>query len=192
MATHSCIIAAGTSQIVWQCKKILHQKMNPTMSEHTRYGTGEEQRAFTISPRKNEVAGPKWKWHSVLDMSAGKSNAQCCKEYYCIGTCNISSMYQGKLDMIKPKVTRGHISILGISERKWTGIGKFNSDDHYIYYYGKESLGRNGVAFIVNKRVWNAVVGCNIKNSRKISVCFKGRPFKVTVIQVCVPTSNAK
>ena len=78
-------------------------------------------------------------------------------------------------------------SILGISELKWTGMGEFNSDDHYIYYCGQESLRRNGVAIMVNKRVWNAVLGCNLKNDRKISVRFQGKPFNIAVIQVYAP-----
>ena len=80
----------------------------------------------------------------------------------------------------------------GISELKWTGKGKFNSDDSYIYYCGQESLRRNGVAIIVNKRVWNAVIGCNLKNDRMISISFQGKPFYITVIQIYVPTSNAE
>ena len=87
---------------------------------------------------------------------------------------------------------RVNIGILGISELKWTGIGKFNSDDHYIYYCGQESLRRNGVALIVNKRVRNAVLGCDLKNDRMISVHFQGKPFSITVIQVYAPTTNAK
>ena len=82
--------------------------------------------------------------------------------------------------------------ILGISELKWTGMGEFNSDDHYIYYCGQESLRRNGVAIIVNKRVQNAVLGCNLKNDRMISVRFQGKPFNITGIQVYAPTSNAE
>ena len=85
-----------------------------------------------------------------------------------------------------------NIDILGISELKWTGIGEFNSDDHYIYYCGQESLRRNGVAIIVNERVWNAVLGCNLKNDRMISVCFQGKSFNITEIQVCAPTSNGE
>ena len=84
------------------------------------------------------------------------------------------------------------MSILGISELKWTGMGEFNSDNHYIYYCRQESLRRNGVAITVNKRVQNAVLGCNLKNDRMISVCLQGKPFNITVIQVCAPTSNAK
>ena len=85
-----------------------------------------------------------------------------------------------------------NVDILGISELKWTGMGEFNSDDHYIYYYGQEALRRNGVAIMVNKRVRNAVLGCNLKNHRMISVRFQGKPFNITVIQVYAPTSNAE
>ena len=85
-----------------------------------------------------------------------------------------------------------NIDILGVSELKWTGMGKFNLDDHYIYYCGQESLRRNGVAIMVNKRVWNAVLGCNLKNDRMISVRFQGKPFNITVIQAYAPTSNTE
>ena len=96
-------------------------------------------------------------------------------------------MNQGKLEVVKQ-----NINILGISELKWTGMSEFNSDDHYIYYFGQESLRRNGVAIIVNKRVRNAVLGCNLKNNRMISVRFHGKPFNITVIQVYAPISNAE
>ena len=92
-------------------------------------------------------------------------------------------MNQGKLDMVRQAMARVDIDILGINELKWTGMGKFNSDDHFIYC-GKESLKRNGVTLIVNKRVQNAVLGCNLKNDRMISVHFQGKPFNSTVIQV--------
>ena len=85
-----------------------------------------------------------------------------------------------------------NIDILGISKLKWTGMGEFNSDDHYVYYCGKESLRRNGVAIIVNKRVQNAVLGCNLRNDRMISVRFQGKPFNITVIQVYAPISNVE
>ena len=85
-----------------------------------------------------------------------------------------------------------NVDILGISKLKWTGMGEFNSDDHYIYCCGQESLRRNGVAIIVNKRVQNAVLGCNLKNDRMISVHFQGKPFNITTIQVSAPTSNAE
>ena len=101
-------------------------------------------------------------------------------------------MNQGKLELIKQEMTRVNIDILGISELKWTGIDEFNSDDHYIYYCGQESLRRSGVAIIVNKRVRNAVLGCNLKNNRMISVCFQGKPFNITVIQVNAPTSKTE
>ena len=91
-------------------------------------------------------------------------------------------MNQGKLKMVKQEVTRVNIDILGISELRWTGMGEFNSDDHYIYYCGQESLRRNGVAIIVNKRVRNAVRGCNLKNDRMISVHFLHKPYNITVI----------
>ena len=89
-------------------------------------------------------------------------------------------------------MTRGNVDILGISELKWTGMGGFNSDDHRIYYCGQESLRRNGVAIMVNKRVLNAVLGCNLKTNRMISVRFQGKPFNITVIQVYAPTSNTE
>ena len=101
-------------------------------------------------------------------------------------------MNQGKLEVVKQEMARVNIDILGISELKWTGMGEFISDDHFIYYCGQESLRRNGIAIIVNKRVWNAVLGCNLKNDSMISVSFKVKPFNITVIQVYAPTSNAE
>ena len=100
-------------------------------------------------------------------------------------------MNQGELDLIK-KMTRVNINILGISELKWTGLGEFNSDEHYIFYCGQEYLRRNGVALIVNKRVQNKVFGSNLKNDKMISVCLQGNPFNITVNQVYAPTSNAE
>ena len=99
-------------------------------------------------------------------------------------------MNQGKLEVVKQKMTRVNIDILGISELKWTGMGEFNSDDHYIYYCAQESLRRKGVAIMVNKRVQNAVLGYNLKNDRMISVHFQGKEFNIMVIQVYTPTSN--
>ena len=89
-------------------------------------------------------------------------------------------------------MARVNVDILGISELKWTRMGEFNSDDHYIYYCEQESLRRNGVAIMVNKRIRNAVLGCNLKNDRMISLHFQGKPFNITVIQVYAPTSNTK
>ena len=101
-------------------------------------------------------------------------------------------MNQGKLEVVKQEAARVNVDILGLSELKWTRMGEFNSEDHYIYYYGQESLRRNVVAIMVNKRVRNAVLGCNLKNARMISVHFQGKPFKITVFQVYAPTSNAE
>ena len=101
-------------------------------------------------------------------------------------------MNQGKLEVVKQEIARVNTDILGISELKWDGMMEFNSDDHYIYYCGQESLRRNGVALIVNKRVQNAVLGCNLKNDRMISVHFQGNSFIITVIQVYAPTTNAE
>ena len=97
------------------------------------------------------------------------------KKYY-IGTWNVRSMSQCKLDIVKQEMTRMNMKILGIDELKWNGMDEFNSDIHYIYYLGQESFRRNGVALIVSKRVQNAVFGCNLKNDRMISVCFQGKP----------------
>ena len=101
-------------------------------------------------------------------------------------------MNQGKLEVVKQEMARVNIDILGISELKWTGMDKFNSDDHYIYYCRQESLRRNRVAMMVNRRVQNAVLGYNLKNDRMISVCLQGKPFNITVIQVYAPNSNAE
>ena len=101
-------------------------------------------------------------------------------------------MNQRKLEVVKQEMARVNVDILGISELKWTGMGEFNSDDHYIYSCGQESLRRNGVAIVVNKRVRNAVLGCNLKNDKMISVHFQGKPFNITVVQVYAPTSNAE
>ena len=144
------------------------------------YATAEEWRN---NSRNNEETEPKWKQHPVMDVTDDGSQVQCCKEQYCIGTWNVRSMNQGKLKVVKQEMTRLTIDILGIRELKWTGMGKFNSDDLYINYCGQESLRRNGVALIVNKRVQNAVLGYNLKNDKLISVCFQGKSFNITVIQ---------
>ena len=101
-------------------------------------------------------------------------------------------MNQGKLEVVKQEMARVKIDILGISQLKWTGMGEFNSDDHYVYYREQESFRRNRVAIIVNKRLQNAVLGYNLKNDRMISVHLQGKPFNITVIQVYAPTSNAE
>ena len=101
-------------------------------------------------------------------------------------------MNQGKLEVVKQEMARVNIDILGIRELKWTGIGDFNSDNHYIYYCGQESLRRNGVAIMVDKRVRNAVLGCNFKNDKMTSVHFEGKPFNIMVIQVYALNCNAE
>ena len=153
------------------------------------FATGDQWKS---NSRKNEEMEPKQEQHPVVDVTGDRSKVWCCKEQHCTGTWNVRSMNQGKLEVFKQEMARVNVDILGIGEWKWTGMGEFNSDDHYIYYCGQEFLRRNGVAIIVNKRVWNAVLGCNLKNDRMISVHFKGKPFSITVIQVYAPTSNAE
>ena len=131
------------------------------------YATGEEWRN---NSRKNKEMEPKQNQHPVVDVIGDGSKVWCCKEQYCIGTWNVRSMNQGKLEVVKQEIARVNIDIPGISELKWTRIGEFNSDDHYIYWCGQESLRRNGIAVILDRRVQNAVLGCNLKNDRMISV----------------------
>ena len=129
------------------------------------YVTGEQRRNNST---KNEGMEPKQKQYSAVDVTGDRSKVQCSKEQYCIGTWNVRSMNQGKLEAVKQEMARVNVNILGISKLKCTGMGKFNSDDHYIYYCRQESFRRNGVAIMVNKRVRNAVRGCNLKNDRMI------------------------
>ena len=110
-----------------------------------------------------------------MDVTGHGSKVQCYQEQYRVGTWNVRSMNQGKLEVVKQEMARVNINILGNSELKWTGMGEFNSEDHYIYYCGQESLRRNGVALIVNKRVQNAILGYNLKNDRMISIHFQGK-----------------
>ena len=135
--------------------------------------------------RKNEETEPKKKQHPAVDVTSDGSKVQCCKEQRCIGTWNVRSMNQRKLEVVKQAMAKVNIDILGISEPKWTGMGGFNSDDHYLYYFRQESLRRIGVTLIVNKRVQIVVLGYNLKNDRLICVGFHGRPFSITVFQVC-------
>ena len=127
-----------------------------------------------------------------MSVTGDGSKVWCCKEQYCIGTWNVRSMNQGKLEVVNQEMARVNINILRISKLRWTRMGEFNSDNHCIYYCRQESLRRNGLALIVNKRAWNAVLGYNLKNDRMISVSFQGKPFNITVIQVYAPTSNAE
>ena len=154
------------------------------------YATGDQWRN---SFRKNEEMEPKQRQCPAVDVTGDESTVRCCKEQYCIGTWNVRSMNQVKLEVVKQEMARVKIDILRISELKWTKMGEFNSDDHIsIYYCRQKSLRRNRVALIVNKRVQNAVLGCNLRNNRMISVCFQGKPFYIAVIQVYAPTTNAE
>ena len=116
----------------------------------TQYAPGDQWRNHS---RKNEGMGPKQKQYPVVDVTSDRSKVRCCKKQYCIGTWNVRSMNQGKLEVVKQEMARVNVDILGISKLKWAGMGEFNSDDHYIYYCGQESLRRNGVAIMVSKRV---------------------------------------
>ena len=113
------------------------------------YATGGQWRN---NSKKNEEMEPKQKEYPAMDVTGDRSKVRCCKEQYCIGTWNVRSMNQGKLEMVKQEIARVNIDILGISKLKWTGMGEFNSDDHYVYYCGQESLRRKGVAITVNKK----------------------------------------
>ena len=170
-------------------QKNMTLKNEPPRSVDVQCAAGEEQRN---SSRGNEEDGPKLKQCPAVNVSHGESKIWCCKEQYCIGTWNVRSINQGKLEVVKQKMVRVNINILGIGELKWMEMGKFNSDDHYIYCCGQESLRRNAVALIVNRRIWNVVLACNLKNDKMISVHFQGKPFNITVIQVYAPTTNAK
>ena len=188
MANHFNILTLRTPWAVWKGKKIWHWKINSPGWVGAQYATGKQWRN---SSRKNEEIEPKQKTnkknkqtknHPVVDMTGDGNKVQCCKEQYCLGTWNVRSMNQGKLEMAKQVMARVNIDILLISEPNWTGMGELNSNDHYIYYCGQESLRRYAVALIGNKKVWNAVLGYNLKNDRMISVCFQRKPFNITVM----------
>ena len=136
-------------------QKDLTPKDEPLRSKGVQYAIREEQRTTTNSSRKNEAAGAKQKWPSIVDVSGDESKIRCYKEQYCVGPWNLRSMNQGKLDVVKQDVARVNADILGISELKWTRMGEFNSNDHYIYYCGQESLRRNWVAIqFPEKQLW--------------------------------------
>ncbi|CAF1998081.1 unnamed protein product [Rotaria magnacalcarata] len=161
-------------------------------SESTRPATGEEQRTSTNSARIiYDVVGTKPKGRPVTDASSVKREVRCCKKPHTIGTWNVRTMNQGKLDVVKGEMSGINIDILGISELKWTGMGHFISDDYHIFYCRQENHRRNGVAIIVNKRLSNSVLGYNPKNDRIISIRLLGKPINVTVIQVYAPTTGA-
>ena len=131
-----------------QNDRILKEELPRSVS--AQYATGDQWRN---NSRKNEGMEPKQKEHPVVNRTGDGSRVLCCKEQYCIGTCTVRSMNRGKLEVVKQEMTRVNIDILGISELRWTVMGEFNSNDHYIYYHRQESLKRNGVAIMVNKRV---------------------------------------
>ena len=131
-----------------QNDRILKEGLPKSVS--AQYTTGDQWRN---NSRKNEEMEPKQKQYPTVDVTGGRSKVRCFKEQYCIGTWNVRSMNPGKLEVVKQEMARVNVDILGFSELKWTGMGEFNSDDHYIYYCGWESLRRNGVAIMVNKRV---------------------------------------
>ena len=145
MANHSSILAIRTP---WTVKKICHQNMSPPGRKVSNMLLGKGGGLLLIAP--DESDGPKWKC-LVVDVSGGENKVWCYKEQYCIGTWNVRFMNRDKLKVVKQEMARVNINILGISELKWTGLGEFKSDDHYIYYRGQESLRRNGVGPIVNK-----------------------------------------
>ena len=147
MANHFSILALNSMNSMKKQKERTLKDELPR-SSGAQYATGEEWRN---NSRKNEGMEPKKKQHPVVDVTGDRSKVQSCKEQYCIGAWNVRSMNQGKLEVVKQEVARVNIDILGISELKWTGMSEYNSDDHYIYYYGQESLRRNGVAIMVNK-----------------------------------------
>ena len=130
-----------------QNDKILKEQLPRSVS--AQYVTGDQWR----NNSRNEGMEPKQKQYPVVDVTGDRSKVQCCKEQYCLGTWNARSMNQGKLEVVKQKMARVNVDILGISELRFMGMGEFNSDGHYIYYCGQESLRRNGVAIMVNKRV---------------------------------------
>ena len=155
-----------TPWTVWSQKGMTLKDQLPRLVG-AQYSTGDQ---WGNNSRKNEEMAPKQKQHPVVDVTSDGSKVWCYKEQYCIGTWNVRSMNQDKLDVFKQEMVGVNIDILGITELKWTGMGEFKSDDHYIYYCGQESLRRNAGAIIVNERVQNAVLGCNLKNDRMISV----------------------
>ena len=161
MANHFSILALRIPWELWEAKRYDTERLTPKVSRCSICYWGNNS-------RKNEEMAPTQKQHPVLDVTVDGSKIWCDKQQYCIGTCNVRSMNQGKLKVVIQEMGRVDIDILGIGELKWTGMSEFNSNDHYIYYCGPESLRRNGVAIIVNKRVWNGVLGCNLKNDRVI------------------------
>ena len=151
--------------MVWKGRKIGHWKLPRLVG--TQYATGDQWRN---NSRKNEQTEPRQKQYPDVDVTDDGNKVRCFKEHYSIWTWDVGSMNQGKLEVVKQEMARVNIDILGITELKWTGMGEFNLDDHYIYCCGQEFLRRNGVAITVNKRIWNAVLGCSLKK-RQNDLC---------------------
>ena len=176
----------------WEPHEPLNRQKDMTLKDETtppprsifvgvQNATGEEQRN---SSRKNEGAESKRKGCPIVGVPGGESKVWCCEEQYCIGTWNVRSMNQRKLDVVKQEMARVNIDILGICELKWMRMDEFNSDDDCIYYCGHESLRRSGVAIIISERVWNVVLGFNLKNDRMVSVRFQSKPFSITIFDI--------
>ena len=175
-----------------QCNHNIVPENEPLRLEGTQRVTGEEQSTSTSRHGIDDMARSKPKGSLATDVSRVKMKVRCCKKLHTVGTWNVRTMNQGKLDVVKAEMSRLNISILGISEIKWTGMGHFTSDEHQIFYSGHETQRRNGVAIIVDK-VWSkSVLGYNPKNDRTISIRFQGKPINITVIQVYAPTTDAK
>ena len=151
------------------------------------YATGDQWRN---NSRRNEEMEPKQKQYTAVDVTGVGSKVWCCKEQHCIGTWNVRSINQGKLEVVKQEMARVNVDILGISKLKWTGMGEFNSDDHYIHDCVQEYLRRNGVAIIVNKSpkcsTWMQ------SQKWQNDLCFQSKLFNITVIQDYAPISNAE
>ena len=158
-ATHDGQVMVESSDKMWSIGEDNGKPLQYSClrTQGAQYATGDPWRN---NSRKNE--GMEQKHYPVVDVTDDRSKIWCCKEQYCKATWNVRSVNQSKLEVIRQEMARVNVDILGISELKWTGMGEFNSDDHYMYYCEQESLRRNGVAIIINKRVWNAVLGCNI------------------------------
>ena len=196
MANHFSILALRIPWTGWKGKKIWYWKMSPLSHLVSNMPLGKSRE---ITPermtRLSQSGNDAQLWMCLKGETKcvyGESKVWCCKEQYCIGSGNVMPMNQGKLEVVKQEMVRVNIDILGISELKWTGICEFNSNDHYFYYCEQGSLRRNGVALIVNKSVWNAVLGFCLKNDQMILVCFQGKLFNITSIQVYIPNTNAR
>ena len=186
MADHFSILTLRTHEQCEKAKRYYTEKWTPRLVgaqnmllEKTIAITQERMKRLGQKQKNKQTKqNKKKKKHSAVDVTGAGSKAWCCKEQYCIGTWNVRSMNQGKLEVVKQEMTRVNIDILAISELKWTRMGEFNSDDHYIYYCGQESLLRNGVAITVNKRVWNAVLGFNLKKDISCPSCVPSPPLQ--------------